>query len=90
MSLEDIHVTMGVQRVKAYCVLHVYVCLRQWEGCSILKVQTSKNSSKTFLKYFCRFVNNFYKDWKTSETPPPPRPKNTRASINNHKTVPRQ
>ena len=38
MSLEDIHVTMGVRRVKGCCVLHVCVLIR--EGFSILKVQT--------------------------------------------------
>ena len=46
MSAEDIHVTMGLQHVKGCDVLHVCM-LTLWEGCSILKVQTSKNRSKS-------------------------------------------
>ena len=47
VSSEDIHVTTGVQHVKGCCVLHVCM-LTLWEGCSILKVQASKKSSKNF------------------------------------------
>ena len=64
VSLEDIHVTMGLQRVKGCCVLCVCVCvcLRQWEGCLILKIQTSKRVQKTCLKQVSWFLNAFYKD----------------------------
>ena len=50
VSLEDIHVTMGVHRVKGCCVLHVCFCSRKWEGCSTLKVQMSKKFNKNSFK----------------------------------------
>ena len=60
MSSEDIYMTMGWQHVKGCSVLHV--CMPTlWEGCSILKVQTSKNQKK-FLKQLCWFLNDFYSD----------------------------
>ena len=70
MSSEDTHVTMGVQHIKGCCVLHVYM-LTLWEGCSILKVETSENSSKNFCEAILGIFERLLQQLKTRQTPPP-------------------
>ena len=84
VSPEDIHVTMGVQHIKGCCVLHVCM-LTLWEGCLILKVQTSKNSSKNFFEAILLVFERFLQRLKKVTNTTTPK-KNPRASINNHKS----
>ena len=67
----------------------MFVCLRPWVGFSILTLQTSNASSKNFSEVDLLVSEQLLQRLK-SVNPPPPRPNNTRASINNHKKLLRQ